>query len=109
MATERTTVDAIVLAATGAGDIAARAMFGEYALYCDGKLAALICNSQLYVKPTAAGQAIAGEVEMAPPYPGAKPSMLIPSARWQDGAWLSGLIRATAAALPAPKPKKSRK
>ena len=109
MATDRTRVDAIVLAASGAGDVSARAMFGEYALYCDGKLAALICGGELYVKPTVPGQAIAGEVEMAPPYRGAKPSMLIPHARWEDGPWLSGLIRATADALPAPKPKKARK
>jgi len=46
---------------------------------------------------------------MAPPYRGAKPSMLIPEARWRDGAWLAGLIRATADALPAPKPKKPKK
>ena len=112
MATGKATVDAIVLAASGAGDVSARAMFGEYALYCDGKVAALICGGELFVKPTTAGQAIAGtgagEVEMAPPYRGAKPSMLIPRARWRDGAWLAGLIRATADALPAPRPKKKR-
>ena len=109
MATERARVDAIVLAASGAGDVSARAMFGEYALYCDGKVAALICGGELFVKPTAAGQKLAGEVAMAPPYRGAKPSMLIPRDRWEDGAWLSGLIRATADALPAAKPKKARK
>lgn len=109
MTTPRETVDAMVLAASGAGDVSARAMFGEYALYCDGKVAGLICGGELYVKPTAAGQAWAGEVEMAPPYRGAKPSMLIPRARWQDGAWLSGLIRATADALPAPKPRKAKR
>jgi DNA transformation protein and related proteins len=109
MATDKATVEAIVLAAAGAGDVSARAMFGEYALYCDGKLAALICGGELYVKPSAAGQGIAGAVEMAPPYRGARPSMLIPRERWQDGTWLSGLIRATADALPAPKPKKPRK
>ena len=108
MATDRATVDAIVLAAAGAGDVSARAMFGEFALYCDGKVTALICGGELYVKPTEPGQALTGEVEMAPPYRGAKPSMAISRARWQDGAWLSGLIRATADALPAPKPKKKR-
>lgn len=109
MTTPRETVDAIVFAASGAGDISARAMFGEYALYCDGKVAALICDSELYVKPTAPGEAIAGDVDMAPPYRGAKPAMRVPRARWRDGAWLSGLIRATADALPAPKPKKAKK
>ena len=40
----------------GATDIRARAMFGEYGLYCQDKLVALLCDRQLLVKPTAAGR-----------------------------------------------------
>jgi TfoX/Sxy family transcriptional regulator of competence genes len=105
MSSQQAIVDAIVLAASGAGDVSARKMFGEFALYCDGKLVALICDDQLFVKPTEAGRALAGIVEDVSPYPGAKPSMLIPAERWQDGAWLSDLISASARALPAPKRK----
>ena len=61
----------------GAGPVAYRKMFGEYAVYCDGKVVALICDNQLYVKPTEAGRAFIGAVVEAPPYPGAKPSFLI--------------------------------
>ncbi len=32
------------------GDISYRKMFGEYALYCRGKVIALICDNQLFVK-----------------------------------------------------------
>lgn len=84
-------------------------MFGEYALYCEGKLVGLICDDTLFVKPTVAGRAYVGSVEEAPPYRGAKPSLQIPAARWENGAWLSGLVRATADELPQPKPKKAGK
>jgi DNA transformation protein len=105
MASQQATVDAIVFCASGAGDVSARKMFGEYALYCDGKVVALICNDQLFIKPTTAGRRIAGAVDEAPPYSGAKPSLLIPRERWEDGVWLSGLVRASADELPPPKPK----
>ena len=58
----------------GAGDVSARKMFGEYAIYCQGKLAALVCDNRLFVKPTEAGRAFIGVPFEAPPYPGAKPS-----------------------------------
>jgi hypothetical protein len=49
MGSRQSIVDAIVLAASGADDVSARKMFGEFALYCDGKLVALICDDQLFV------------------------------------------------------------
>ena len=38
-----------------AGAITFRKMFGEFALYCDGKVVALVCDNQLFVKSTAGG------------------------------------------------------
>jgi hypothetical protein len=29
---------------------------GEYAIYCNGKVVALVCDNQLFVKPTEAAQ-----------------------------------------------------
>ncbi len=83
-------------------------MFGEFGLYSDGKFFALICNDQLFVKPTEGGRAFIGEVIEAPPYPGAKPSLLIVD-QIEDSQWLSELVRITARELPAPKPKKRKK
>ena len=83
-------------------------MFGEFGLYSDGKIFALICDDQLFVKPTAGGRAFIGEVVEAPPYPGAKPSLLI-GEQIEDAQWLSELARITARELPAPKPKKPKK
>ncbi len=85
-----------------------RKMFGEYALYSNGKVVALVCDNRLFVKPTAAGRAYIGDCIEAPAYPGAKPSLLIEDGI-EDGEWLSGLIRVTEAALPAPKPRAKRK
>jgi len=89
-------------------DISTRAMFGEFALYSRGKIVGLICDNQLFIKPTEAGRAFIGEVTEAPPYPGAKNSFLIED-QLDDTAWISQLIDLTEQELPAPKPKKPKK
>jgi TfoX/Sxy family transcriptional regulator of competence genes len=103
MATQQSTVDYIVEQSAGAGQVSARKMFGEYGLYCDGKMVAVIGDDQLFVKPTPGGRAHAGPAAEASPYPGAKPCLLIPGDRWEDADWMAGLIRATAAELAAGK------
>ena len=108
MASQQKTVDAIVWQMNEAGDVTARKMFGEYAIYCGPKVVALVCDDQLYVKPTNAGRAIAGQLKEAPAYPGAKPSLLVTEEAWNDREWLTRLIQATAAELPMPKPKKNK-
>jgi TfoX/Sxy family transcriptional regulator of competence genes len=87
--------------------ISFKKMFGEYALYSHGKVVALICDNRLFIKPTDAGKAFIGEYVEAPPYPGAKNSLLIED-RIEDSDWLSELIRITEKALPEPKAKKKR-
>ena len=52
-------------------------MFGEFGLYSDGKFFGLICDNRLFMKPTEGGRAFIDNVVEAPPYPGAKPSLLI--------------------------------
>ncbi|MFC2061594.1 TfoX/Sxy family protein [Elusimicrobiota bacterium] len=88
-----------------AGEITYKKMFGEYGLYSDGKIMALICRNQLFVKPTEAGRSFIEDVVEAPPYPGAKPYFLIED-QVEDIDWLSELIRVTVKELPEPKPKK---
>ena len=83
-------------------------MFGEFGLYSDGKIFAVICDDQLFVKPTEGGRAYIGDVVEAPPYPGASPRFLIGD-RIEDAEWLSELVRITARELPAPNPKKRKK
>lgn len=109
MATDRKTVDYIVEQMAAAGAVTARPMFGEYGLYCDGKMIAIIADEQLFLKPTPGGRALAGDVQEASPYPGAKPCLLIDAERWEDRDGLADLARVTAAELPAPKPKPAKK
>ena len=89
---------------SGAGDIVTKKMFGDYAIYCDGKIFGLICDDCFYVKPTSAGQALLGTVDLRPPYEGAKDYFYI--ADVDDRDRLSALVRETCKALPAPKVKK---
>ena len=111
MASDQSFVDYVCDQIRAAGEIRFKKMFGEYALYCDEKVVALICDNQLFVKPTTIGREKIGKlgnVVEAPPYPGAKPHFLIDSAL-DDQEWMADLIRTTAAALPLPKPRKPRK
>ncbi len=106
MASKQSTVDFILDQIAGAGAVSAKKMFGEYGIYCDGKMAAMVCDDQLFVKPTAGGRAYLGTPAEAPPYPGAKPCFLIGGEHWDEAAWLAELIRISAAELPLPKKKK---
>ena len=102
MASNQATVDFALEQMAQAGQVSARKMFGEYALYNCGKLVALVADNLLYVKPTPAGRAHIGTPTEAAPYPGAKPCFLVPADQWEDAAWLAQLIRLTTAELPHP-------
>lgn len=108
MSSQQTTVDYILEQSAGAGTMTAKKMFGEYGMYCDGKVMAFICDDQLFIKPTEAGRAYLGEVTEGEAYPGSKMYFLIDGDRWDDADWLAGLVKATADALPAPKAKKTK-
>ncbi|MCC6644137.1 MAG: TfoX/Sxy family protein [Polyangiaceae bacterium] len=81
-----------------------RAMFGEFGVYLDGVLIGLFCDDRLYLKPTEAGAALLGDHERAPPYPGAKPAMVVAEDSWDDRALMAGLADATARELRAKAP-----
>lgn len=105
MASKQSTVDFILEQISNAGNVSAKKMFGEYGIYCDGKIVALVCDEQLFVKPTTAGKAFVGDCVFDCPYPGAKPYILISGEKWDDDQWLTGLIKVTAINLPPPKQK----
>jgi TfoX/Sxy family transcriptional regulator of competence genes len=105
MASDQRIVDYICEQANLPGQLSYRKMFGEYALYLDGKVIALICNNLLYVKPTPEGRVILGRPNEAPPYPGAKLHFQLGD-EIEDRDLLCQLFRGTWAVLPEPKPKK---
>lgn len=105
MSTSQDFVDFIMDQIQDAGQVQYRKMFGEYAVYCNNKVVALICNDQLFVKQTDKGRDFIENIIEAPAYPGAKLSFLIED-KFEDREWISELIRITANELPEPKKKK---
>lgn len=87
-----------------AGDITYRKMFGEYGIYCNGKIFGVICDDQLFLKITKAGQELCPDLPKAPPYEGAKNYFLVEDV--EDGEALAKLVTATYGELPEPRPKK---
>lgn len=69
-----------------AGEITYRKMFGEYGLYCDGKIFAVICQDQLYIKITEAGRKICPALPEAPPYGGGR-RIIISWRMWKTGSF----------------------
>ena len=86
--------------AAKAGEIAAKKMFGDYALYCDGKVVGLICDDYLYLKPLKPLESILHESDrqMRPPYDGAKPHFVITDV--DDADYVSQLVKTVADHLP---------
>lgn len=107
MASDKNFIDFILDQIQNAGEITAKKMFGEYAIYSDRKLFGLICDNKLFIKPTKGGRNFIGNVVEAPPYTGAKPSFLIED-EVDDSEWLSELVRISVAELPESKPKKKK-
>lgn len=89
-------------------DVSYRHMFGGTTLYSKGKVVALICDNQLFVKPTDAGRAYIGNVTEAPAYEGSKNFFLIGD-EIDDTEWLTELISRTEEVLPKPRPRKKKK
>lgn len=86
-----------------------RAMFGGYCIYIDGKVTGLVSDGRIFVKPTPATISLDGWADLAPAYPGANASWRLPAdALGSDPDRVVEIFRDTAAALPAPKPKKPR-
>ena len=108
MSSDQSFVDYVCDQISASGQVSCRKMFGEYAIYCNGKVVALVCDNQFFVKPSAAGRKLIGSPVEAPPYPGAKPYFLIED-QLEDRNWVSHLIRLTELETPAPKPKAAKK
>jgi DNA transformation protein and related proteins len=103
MASDREFVTFVCDQLRGAGEISSRRMFGEAAVYLHDKVVGLVCDNQLFVKATEAGRAKIGSPIEAPPFPGASNWFLMTDL--DDPEFLADLVRVTADALPAPKPR----
>ena len=83
-----------------ADDISTRPMMGEHLLYYRGKLVGGLYDNRLLVKPTPAARALLPDAPLEPPYPGAKPLLLVEST--DTPALLSDLLAALDADLSSP-------
>lgn len=84
--------------------LTSKKMFGEYGIYVDGKMVALACDDQLFIKPLPSTAALYEGLPLEQPYPQAKPHPVI-DALLDEPDRLRALLLATAAAVPEPKPK----
>ncbi len=106
MASSQATVDEILGWLQSAGDVSAKKMFGEYGLFLDGKMFAVVADDQLFIKDTEAASELAPAAQRVPPYPGAKAYVLIPQEKYEHEDWLAKLIQETVKHIPEPKPQK---
>ncbi len=69
MASNQKTVDHILEQIKSASAVSARKMFGEYTIYCDEKVVALVADDQLFVKPTSVARNFWELSMKSPPMP----------------------------------------
>ena len=104
MATEQGFIEYVAEQADLGARLTYRKMFGEYALYLDGKVVAFACDNSLFIKPTQAVQNGYPALPLRAPYPGGKPHPVIDELL-DDPDRLKRLIVDTATLLPEPKAK----
>ena len=109
MATQKETADFILDKLRGPARFSVRAMFGEYALYADGKVAGLICDDLLYVKILPASKELEKICEKGHPYPGAKLHYLIDEGQLSTLENLSSILISIAQSFPEKKKKAKRR
>ncbi len=86
-----------------------RRMFGEFALYADGKPVAFICDDQLLVKIMAESAALNGKCERIPLFPGSKDYYLVPEDMVAGDHTLPAMFLRMAEVLPFPKARRRRR
>ena len=105
MATQRETVDFILEKLRGPAQFSVRAMFGEYALYADGKVAGLVCDDLLYVKILPASKELEVICEKGHPFPGARPHYIVDEGQLSTVQNLSSILVSVAKSAPKKKKK----
>jgi TfoX/Sxy family transcriptional regulator of competence genes len=105
MSTSKETI-AFLLSQLEPLDVRARAMFGEYGVYCDEKFVALVCDNTFYLKPTDAAEPFAADLTPGPAYPGSNDYLAVDGDLVEDAERFQDLVKATANLLSAAKRKK---
>lgn len=106
MATKKATAEFILEQLGHPDRFSVRSMFGEFALYADGKPVAFICDDQLFVRIMDESAALERRCERAPAYPGSKDYYLVPEDVITGDRKLPDLLLRIAGVLPLPKGRK---
>ena len=67
MGSQQSTIDFVLDQMSAAGAVSAKKMFGEYGVYLDEKMVALVCDDVLFIKPTGAADPISGRLSRRHP------------------------------------------
>ncbi len=98
MATSQEFIEKIALVLSDAG-VEIKKMFGEYGIFSEGKIYALVCDDRFLVKPTPSARELLPGAPEEPPYPGAKPMLLVQ--KYSDVPLMTALARSLPAELSA--------
>ena len=105
MATKKATAEFILGKLRHPGHFSVRAMFGEFALYANGKTVGFICDNLLYVKILPASRDLELLCEKASAYPGSKLYYLVEETQLSTLPKFPAILFAIAEATPAKKRK----
>ena len=103
MATKKSTAEFILEQLGHPDHFSVRSMFGEFALYADGKPVAFICDDQLFVKIMDESAVLERRCERAPAYPGSKDYYLVPEDVITGDRKLPEMLLRMSTTLPSPK------
>lgn len=109
VSTQKETADFILEKLANARVFSVRPMFGSFALYARGKVVALICNDQLYVKILPTSGDLADVCDQDYPFPGAKLHYLVEEDQLSHLENLAYILMEMSDSLPMPKKKTKKK
>jgi TfoX/Sxy family transcriptional regulator of competence genes len=104
MSTDQSFLDHVLDCLSPLPGVSHRRMFGEYALYLDGRVVALLCDNRIFLRPAPGTQSLTAALETGFPYPGAK-LHAIGDALLDDPAQLIRILQVLARELPLPRQK----
>lgn len=77
-----------------------RSMFGEFALYYEDKVVALICDNTLFVKITENNKKFLGQNKIGPAYPKSKNFYIITEEQIETPKFLQTIFKNVSTSLP---------
>lgn len=109
MATQPETIEFLLDKLRNPVRFSVRKMFGEYALYVDGKVVGFVCDDLLYIKILPASRELEPLCETGYPYPGAKLYYVVEEVQLSTIENLVDILFRLADTIPAKKAKPRRK